>query len=65
MSDPLVTLADMHSLGYCNRIARVWLKRYGLSWYQLRNEGLPASVLEATGDAQAIRLCEEVRRRGR
>lgn len=61
MSDPLVTLADMHSLGYCNRGARLWFKRQGMDWPGFRRRGLPASVLEATGDAQAIRLCEAVR----
>lgn len=62
MSDPLVKLADMRGLKYCNRGARAWFVRHGLSWRQFRREGLPASVLEATGDAMALKLCSEVRR---
>jgi hypothetical protein len=62
MKDPLVTLSDMRGMKYCNPGARLWFKRYGLDWNVFRKEGLPASVLEQTGDAMAIRLCDEVRR---
>ncbi len=62
MRDPLVTLADMRGIGYCNRGARLWFSRYGLDWNLFRKEGLPASQIEATGEAMALRLCSEVRR---
>ncbi len=62
VGDPLVTLSDMRALKYCNRGARLWCARYGLDWDHFRKHGLPASVIEATGNAMAIRLCNEVRR---
>lgn len=57
----MVTLTDMRSQRYCNRGAREWFERHGLDWRRFRHEGLPASVLEATGDAMAIKLCKWVR----
>ncbi len=59
--DPIVTLTDMRSLRYCNRGARAFFARHGLDWRVFRHQGLPASVLEATCDAQAIKLCKWVR----
>lgn len=62
MSDVRITLSDMRGLGYCNRGARAWAERHGIDWRAFRREGLPADVLEGTGDAMAIRLVNEVRR---
>ena len=61
MISPIVTLTDMRSLGYCTRGARAWFQRHGIDWRQFRHTGLPSHVLEATGDAMAIKLCKWVR----
>jgi hypothetical protein len=53
MSGPIVTHADMRSLGYCNRGAREWFARQGLDWSCFIDEGLPAEVLLATGESMA------------
>ncbi len=52
---------DSHGLGYCNRGARRWAERYGLDWARFVRDGLPIEMLEATGDAMALRLCAHVR----
>ncbi len=61
MDDPLVKLEDQHGLEYCNKGARAFAKRHGLDYARFRREGLPASVLEATGDAMALKLVRMVR----
>ena len=61
MTDLIVTHAHMRSLGYCNRGAREWFARKGLSWTKFRKDGLSISELERTGDAMAMRLCKAVR----
>lgn len=57
----MITHADMRSLGYCNRGARIWFERHGLDFNLFRKEGLSADVLEATGDAMAMRLVNWVK----
>ena len=56
----LITHADMRSLGYCNRTARVFAKRYSLDWNDFRKHGIDSRKLLATGDAQALRLVEAI-----
>jgi hypothetical protein len=65
-----VTLDHLHSVpawgarpGYCHRGARALCERYGLDWAAIvRDGGLPASRLIATGDALALHLVEHARR---
>lgn len=71
--DFLVTLTHMHSVpawggrvGYCNKGGRKLAERYGLDWSAIvRDGGISASQLLATGDALALNLVtfarEEVR----
>jgi hypothetical protein len=63
MTDLVVIHADMRSLGYCNRGARAWFARHRLDWSQFINQGLPARVLLATGDALAEDVVAVARRR--
>ncbi len=45
--------------GYCARGARLLCQRYGIDWSEaVRNKGIRASRLIATGDALALRLVE-------
>jgi hypothetical protein len=48
----------MRELGYCNRGARDWFARQGLSWPDFVEHGIDAEQLRATGDAMAERAIE-------
>ncbi|WP_325438058.1 hypothetical protein [Pseudomonas nitroreducens] len=70
MSDELfVTLDHLHSVpalngrtGYCHKGGRALAARYGLDWDQIiKDGGIAASKLEATGDDLALRLVEFAR----
>lgn len=60
-ADPLVTLAHARSVAYCSRGMRAFFAQHGLDWTEFLRHGLPASVLEATGDAMAIRAAAVAR----
>jgi len=65
-ADIFVTLAHLHSVpalngrqGFCHKGSRALAARYGLDWAQIvRDGGISASQLLATGDAMALRLVE-------
>jgi hypothetical protein len=63
MTDLVVTHADMRSLGYCNRGARAWFARHQLDWSRFIDQGLPAPLLLATGDALAEAVVDAARGR--
>lgn len=63
-----VTVQHLHSvpnfngaLGFCARGGRLWARQQGLDWAAFVREGLPAEVLEATGDPMALRLVAHAR----
>lgn len=67
--DLFVTFNHLHSLpgwgaGHvCHRGARMLAARYGLDWAQIvRDGGIAASRLIATGDALALALVEHARK---
>jgi hypothetical protein len=70
--DFLVTFDHLHSVpswgarpGFCHRGARALANRYGLDWAAIvRDGGISASALEATGDAMAIHLVAHARLMG-
>lgn len=67
MTEPIVTLAHCRALGYCARGMRDFFASAGLDWTAFRTEGLPADVIESTGDAMAQRaaaLAREEAQRG-
>lgn len=55
MTEPVVTLEHCRALGYCARGMRAFFAQHGLDWAAFRAAGLPASTIEATGDAMAQR----------
>jgi hypothetical protein len=61
MDDPLVTMRHVRAAGQCRRGAKAFAERHGLDWDEFRVNGLPASVVEATGDALAIKVAEVAR----
>lgn len=63
-ADPLVTLR--HCVGvdgrrYCASGVRAFFARHGLDLRAFAHDGLPASVIEATGDAMALRAAARAR----
>lgn len=65
MSDELlISLRDVRAQGWCCAGARAFCKQHDIDWKALRTEGVPASVLAATGDAFALKIIEE-KTRGR
>lgn len=64
MSDQvIVTIKDIRQLKYCSRGARKFFAKNGLDWSDFLANGVPAELLEETGDAMAIKLCEVARGR--
>ncbi|RPU00727.1 hypothetical protein [Pseudomonas aeruginosa] len=68
MTDLIITTAHLRSVpgltsrpGYCVSGARAWFNAHGLDWHRFIAEGVPASVLEATGDELALRLVSHAR----
>lgn len=45
----------------CSKGARVFFMRHGLDWQTFLREGLPATVIAATGDAMALQVVEVAR----
>jgi hypothetical protein len=63
VSEPIVTLEHCRALGYCARGMRAFFEQHGLDWQAFRAGGLPASTIEATGDAMAQRAAALARER--
>lgn len=52
----MVRMKHLRMAGMCNREPRTFCAQQGLSWSDFVSEGLPAELLEATGDPMAIRV---------
>lgn len=61
--DPLVTMQDVRAVKMCSRGTRAFFVKHELDWQKFLTEGLPASVIEATGDGMALRVVEVARGR--
>lgn len=62
MSDEVVVkLKHLRPAGFCVEGAIAFTKRYGIDWNLFKRQGLPASRLEATGNALARKLVEVAR----
>lgn len=55
-SDLLIKPDDIRRAGYCARGARRWFESHNIDFRKFIREGIPASDLVATGDAQALRV---------
>lgn len=58
--DPIVRITDIVRAGYCPSGARRWFTANGLDFRDFMKNGIPASVLTATGCAMADRVVELV-----
>lgn len=55
-------MKHLRAAGYCNREPRLFFQRYGWSWQDFLDHGIAVSIVEATGDALALRVVEIARR---
>lgn len=58
----MVRHVHMRELGYCNRGARDFFGRHGLSWADFLANGIEASRLVATGDGMALKVVEHAKK---
>lgn len=59
--EPMVTMRHVRDIGLCSRGARAFAAGEGLDWSRFLREGIPASELEATGNAFAIQAAAAAR----
>lgn len=59
----IVTNADRRALAFCSTGARLWFARHNLDWTQFLLHGLPAAVFETIGDAFALEIVAQAKRR--
>jgi hypothetical protein len=52
----MVRMEHLRAAGMCNREPRIFCRRQGWSWQEFIDTGLPAELLEATGDPMALRV---------
>lgn len=62
-SDPIVRIDDVRATNHCTRGARRWFEQHGLDFKAFLRNGLPASTIEATGDAFGKTVAAHVRAR--
>jgi hypothetical protein len=63
MNDPVIRMSDLRAGRMCSRGARAFAERHNLDWQDFLRNGIPASKLEATGDAMIIKIVEAIRGR--
>ena len=59
----IVRPQDLRAARICFGGARPWFRRHGLDWSGFVANGVPAERLEATGDALALRVVADARKR--
>ncbi len=59
----IVIYADLRACNFCSRGARDWFRRHDLNYMDFVQNGLPDHVLAGTGDALAMRVIEQAKKR--
>ncbi len=59
----IVTVADVRSINFCARGARIWFARHGLDYAEFVTRGLPISKVDALGDALGKQVAAQARLR--
>lgn len=59
----IITMKDVRAANMCGGGTRKFLADHGFDLSTFLKEGLPAEVLEATGDALALKVVEVARER--
>jgi hypothetical protein len=60
-SEPMVRMKHVRGAKLCSGGCRAWFRRHNLDWNVFLKSGIPASVIEATGDPFALRAAERAR----
>lgn len=64
MTEPvIVTMRDVRGIKGCSRGARYFCEQHGIDWTSFLENGIDAAVLDATGDAMALKLTAYARER--
>lgn len=61
--DLIVCVQDLRASRICFQGARPWFRRHGLDWQAFLANGISADQLAATGDALALRVIAQARKR--
>ena len=61
MDEPIATMVHVRACGFCARGVRQFSDLHGLDLHRFCSEGLPVSILEATGDALAMAVAAKAR----
>lgn len=56
-----VTMRHIRQAQMCSHGARAFFARHGLDWTEFLREGVAIELIEATGDAMALKVCEVAR----
>lgn len=56
-------MADLRRAKMCSGGAREFFARHDLDWDEFLKNGVPVGLIEATGDAMAMKVVEAVRGR--
>ncbi len=57
----IIRMKHLRAAGYCNREPRIFFQRQGWSWQEFLDHGIDSELVEATGDALALKVVEIVR----
>ena len=63
MTEPRASTRDQRAAGLCVAGTEAWFKRYRLDYRTFCREGYPVSVLRATGDPLAEKVCVAAEKR--
>lgn len=58
IDEPRVYMRHIRQAGMCAHGIRAFANRHGIDFKEFVENGLPVSVLEATGDAMALKVVE-------
>lgn len=57
-NEVIVNMSHVRQCKMCSRGARTFFERHNLDWNKFLEEGLPVSIIEATGDAMALEVAK-------
>jgi len=63
--EPRVRMRHVRAARLCARGARAFFARHGLDWNGFLSAGIPATVLECTGDPNALKAAAAARQEAR
>lgn len=61
--DVIVYMRHIRAAKMCSKGARTFFQRHSLDWDDFLKNGIPATKLEKTGDAMALKVVEVARGR--